>query len=206
LTEGGPGNGEMDDDHWDETNGNQDDYDDVNAHRIFELVLMMKSSDLSEEQEQNFKKILKGASDAMEPTNWKQRLAGKFLDVNQKMKEIQEGNQRIVLKKEEYIDCRKFKRNVYDQVDRHLGKGRHKKDGKKNSADSLPQFEILVMSTQHSLKYNLGQTGNTQSTKYEDRQSMLATKQTRTKYLFHYTPVMKRIVGNNERKSSAQSE
>merc|ERR1719242_1546416 len=116
LTEGGPGNGEMDDDHWDETNGNQDDYDDVNAHRIFELVLMMKSSDLSEEQEQNFKKILKGASDAMEPTNWKQRLAGKFLDVNQKMKEIQEGNQRIVLKKEEYIDCRKFKRNVYDQA------------------------------------------------------------------------------------------
>jgi len=170
----------------------------------YDLVLVMTDTDMNDEQRTNFSELLKAADGQIKDeeeqtlirTRYHHRVKSIFYPkkVGDIMEEIvSEGNQRIVLAHDAYRKCMKFKKNVSRIVEEE----RNSRSAQHSAKYLLPEFEIKVMPLRHSLKYNFGQKQKNKAS-YQVRQSVLATQQTRSKYQFQYTPVLKRIVESND--------
>jgi len=171
--------------------------DEENARRKCELVLTVESTDMSPKQRQNLCAVLSAAEKEINSSgrNGQRRRKRNFLDqtVERIVAQIcDEGNQRMVLARNELRKCRAFKDAARRVVEREKGSGRI---GIIRNSFPLPVFEIMVMPIQQSLKYNLGQARK-EGDVYEEKQSALGTRQTRHRYLFQHTPVLQSIVGD----------
>jgi len=170
----------------------------------YDLVLVLTNTDFNMEQRRNFSQLLHSA-DGVTSNDPQERTIGhryhhRFRSIfyPKKVEDIMdeicvEGNQRIVLAHDAYRKCIKFKKNVSKIVEEKTLRGQRSH----SQRYMLPEFEIKVMPLRHSLKYNFGQKQKNKAS-YQVRQSVLATQQTRTKYQFQYTPVLKRIVDSND--------